>query len=96
MRDVAELVADGADDRVRVGVRVVVDRGQHRDAGRVTRREAPRSRCSSSDGRRHAAQYATFLESIQKRLPGPAEHGGPPESNAYGVVVDSVNVSVLL
>ena len=53
LRHVAEILADEADDRLRVGVRMLVHRGQHRDPRTRDAQGGPAQHALEVGGRRH-------------------------------------------
>ena len=68
--------ADGADDRVGVGVRVACTAASTATRGRVTRRAAPRSSCSSVVGGGHVRQSVAHSGTSQDwRAASPARDG---------------------
>ena len=59
LRDLAEFLAHEADDRVRVGVRMVVHRGEHRDPRTRDAQGGPAQHALEFRDRRHAPQCVT-------------------------------------
>ena len=62
----AELGAHDADDRLRVGVRMLVHRGQHRDARTRDAQGGPAQHPLEFRDRRHASSVPQILETFQK------------------------------
>ena len=61
----AEILTYDSDDRIRVGMRMVVHRGQHRNPRARHAQGGPAQYALEFCGRRHTPEYATILESVQ-------------------------------